>query len=157
MAALTIMQKLSEADLPPVPVDPKGIPSRAWERVSHWTDVITHEVFQPQNEEEELIDKFTGTLRQGFMGVKSSEGRMLLTNQRLLFEPNMITGWLTTPLEIPLSAIRAVVPKNSMGVVPNGVLIQCLSGDEHHFVCLARKQIISKIEELLDHGRRELT
>jgi hypothetical protein len=143
MAALAIMQKLPIADSPPLPADPKGIPSRAWESVKHWTDAIVPQVYQPQNEAEELIDKFAANLMRGVEGVG---GRMILTNQRILFETHEI-NLQTTPLAIPLSAIQSVVPSNIVGIVPTGITIRCSSGEEYRFVVWGRERIISKIED----------
>jgi hypothetical protein len=143
MAALSIMQKLPIADSPPLPADPKGIPSRAWESHKHWTDAIVPPVYQPQNAAEEIIDKVAANLMRG---VESVGGRMILTDQRILFEAHTL-NLQTTPLAIPLSSIQTVVPSNVLGFVPTGITIRCTSGEEYRFVVGDRKRIISRIEE----------
>jgi hypothetical protein len=140
MGALAIMQKIPVAESPALPADPKGIPSRAWK---HWTNILMAQVHQPQNQAEELIAKFAANLWRGNEAVG---GRMLLTNQRVLFEAHKMNVQ-TTPVAIPLSAIKTVVPSVTFGIVPNGVTIRCDSGEEYQFVVWDRKRIISKIEE----------
>lgn len=142
MRALGGMQKVPVAESPPLPADPQGIPSRAWESVKHWTDAVVTPVYQPQDESEELIGKFTANFMQGVGGVA---GRIILSNQRVLFEAHKINVQ-SARLEIPLSAIESIVPSKTFGIVPNGLTIRCHSGEEYQFVVWGRKQIISKIE-----------
>jgi len=144
MAALTAMQKLPLADSPTAPSDPKGLPSRAWgESAKHWTDIVVPEVHRPQDESEEIIGKFTANLIRGIEGVG---GRMILTNQRLLFEAHRINVQ-TAPLAIPLASIQEVAATAALGIVPTGITIRCIGGEEHQFVAWGRKRIIAKIEE----------
>jgi hypothetical protein len=142
MRALGDMQKIPVAESPPLPADPKGIPSRAWESVKHWTDAVVTPVYQPQNESEELIEKSAANLMRG---VEAVGGRMILTNQRVLFEAHKINVQ-AAPLAIPLSKIESVAPSRTLGIVPNGITIRCYSGEEYRFVVWGRKRIISKIE-----------
>lgn len=148
-----------------ISADPKGTPSLAWESVYHWTDKIVHRVFHPQSESEELIDKVAATALRGFAGVVQIGGRLLLTNQRVLFEvssidhtlPFRIYNWfvhdrpfssaagpaiVSAPLAIPLSEIESVV-SSRWG---RKITICCRSGDEYRFVVSDRKRIIAKIE-----------
>jgi hypothetical protein len=141
MGALAIMQKIPVAESPARPADPKGIPSRAWEK--HWTSILMNQVHQPQNEAEELIAMFAANLWRGY---EALGGRMLLTNQRVLFEAHKL-NFQTTPVAIPLSAIETVVPSLTFGILQNGITIRCYSGKEYKFVVWDRKRIISIIEE----------
>lgn len=143
MRALGKMQKIPVAESPPLLAEPKGIPSRAWQRVKHWTDAVVSPVYHPQDESEELIAKFTANLMRGVEGVG---GRMSLTNERVLFEAHKI-NLQSAPLEIPLSVIESVVPSRTLGIVPNSITIRCYSGEEYRFVVWGRKQIATKIEE----------
>lgn len=143
MRALFIMQKIPLAESPSLPADPKGIPSRAWESVKHWTDKIITQVHEPQNEIEEIIEKFAANLWQGPEAVG---GRMILTNQRVLFEAHKMNVQ-TTPVAISLSSIESLLTSNTLGFVPNGLTIHCHSGEEYNFVVWGRQRIISKIEE----------
>jgi len=142
MRALGGMQKIPVAESPPLPADPKGIPSRAWECVKHWTDAVVTPIHQPHNESEELIEKFAANLMRG---IESVGGRMILTNQRVLFEAHKFNVQ-SAPLAIPLSEIESVVPSMTLGIVPNGMTIRCNSGREYRFVVWGRKRIISIIE-----------
>jgi len=143
IGALSTMRKIPVAESPPLPHDPKGIPSRAWESVKHWTDTIITQVHQPQNGTEELVDKFGANLWQGAEAVG---GRIILTNQRLLFEAHKM-NLQTAPVAVSLSAIESIIPSNTLGIVPNGMTIRCDSGEEYRFVVWGRKRIVSLIEE----------
>jgi hypothetical protein len=141
--ALAVMQKIPVSESPSLPADPKGIPSRAWESGKHWTDTVITPVYQPQNESEEIIGKFGASL---CLGIVKMGGRITLTNQRVLFEPNKMTPQ-STALAIPLSAIESVVPSNSLGIVPDCIIIRCHSGEKHRFYVWGRKRIISMLQE----------
>jgi hypothetical protein len=148
------------------PVDPKGPPSRSWESVYHWTDRIVPPVFQPQTESEELVEKVSATALRGFAGVVQIGGRLLLTNQRVLFEvsslddrtwPFRIYNWLihgrhfssaagpamlSAPVAIPLSEIESVVPS-----MWGRITIRCRSGHKYRFDVARKKRklIIAKM------------
>lgn len=143
MGALASMQRLPASASPPVPADPKGIPSRAWESMKHWTDAFVPTAHQPQTETEDIIGKFAANLWRGW---ESVGGRMLLTNHRLLFEAHR-GNYERQPLAIPLNEITGVIRSRTLGIVPNGLTIRCVSGDEYRFVVGARKKIISIIEQ----------
>jgi hypothetical protein len=100
------------------------------------------QVFQPQNEAEELVGTFGANLWRGFEAVG---GRMILTNQRVLFAAHNF-NFQTTPLVIPLSAIETVVPSLTFGILPNGITIHC-SDKKYKFVVWHRARIISKLQE----------
>lgn len=157
------MQKGRVAESPPIPADPKGSPSPAWEGIMHWVDANVTPVYQAQNESEELIEKLTAVLRRGIVLVG---GRMFLTNQRVLFEPTNVNSFLLvifalrgarsrdraaarlrwTPVSIPLSAIERVVPSRYLGIFPVQITIRCHSGEKYRFEVWGRKQIVAKIE-----------
>jgi hypothetical protein len=143
MRSLGDMQKIPVARSPALPANPKGIPSRAWESVKHWTDTVVTPVYQPQDESEELIEKVAANLMRGVEGVG---GRLMLTNQRVLFEAHKFNVQ-SAPLAIPLSAIESVVPSRTAGIGPNGITIRCRSGEEYRFVVWRRKWLISRIEQ----------
>jgi hypothetical protein len=104
-AALGAMQKIPVSQSPPLPANPKGMPSRAWNEYGHWTDVLVVSAHKPRNDVEEIQGKFSAKV--GDIG-----GRLIITNQRLLWEPSKINlPWRVAsqpPLDIPLSDIRDV-------------------------------------------------
>src|SRR5215211_3195119 len=55
MGALLFLQKVPLVQSPDLPDDPKGVPSRAWASVGHWTDMIVKPSHEPQNETEEIL------------------------------------------------------------------------------------------------------
>ena len=73
---------------------------------------------------------------------------MIVTNERLLFEAHGM-NLQSEPLEIPLREISDIVPSMTLGVVPNGVIVHCRSGNQYRFVVWGRKRII----ELIDRQR----
>ncbi len=144
MGALGSMQRVPDAETPPVPADPQGTPSRAWEDAKHWTDIIIPTQHQPQSEEEELLGKFAVNLWRGLEGVG---GRLLITNQRLMFEAHKL-NLQRKPLAIPMSEITEAFPSKSLGLFSNGLTIRCRSGDEYRFVVGKHgEKIVSIIEQ----------
>lgn len=143
MGALHSFQGVSASEAPVAPDEPSGVPSRAWESAKHWTDNIVASQHKPQNETEDVLGKFGATLRRGFEGVG---GRIILTNQRLLFEAHGI-NIQREPLSIPLDDILGVTTYNSMGIVPNGFKVQCRSGQEYKFIAFNRQQILDLIRQ----------
>jgi TIR domain/GRAM domain len=143
MGALASMQQVPAGQSPPVPSDPKGVPARAWESVRHWTDILVPPVHQQQNEAEEIQGKFAANM---FQGAEAVGGRLIITNQRLLFEAHKI-NFRQEPLDIPLSDISGVTPSNTLGIIPNGIIVRCFSGQQYRFVVSGRKQIIAIIEQ----------
>ena len=100
------------------------------------------QVYQPQNEGEELIGTFGANLWRGFEAVG---GRMILTNQRVLFEAHNFNVQ-TAPVAIQLSAIDTVAPSLTLGIIPNGLTIHS-AGKEYKFVVSGRARIIAKLQE----------
>jgi len=149
MAAISSMQKVAPEHSPAIPSDPKGVPARAWRAAAHWTDAIVPEVYVPQDTEESLSAKFAANLVRG---AEQVGGRILLTNQRLLFEAHRANDQ-TEPLEIALSAIDTVTPSMVNAVFPMGITVRCKSGEEHQFVVWGRKKVISQIQECLGNRR----
>ena len=143
MAALGAMQQVPVADAPAAPADPKGIPSRAWENARHWTDVFVPSAHQPSSEAEEIVGKFAANLLRGVEGVG---GRLIVTNQRLLFEAHKL-NLQRAPLDIPLDQISDVAETKTAGLIPNGVTVTCRSGERHRFVTWNRAKIVAAIKQ----------
>jgi hypothetical protein len=160
------LSKPTTVGTPPDPADPAGAAAGDWENAFHWTDRIVTRVFQPQTASETVIEKIAATALRGFAGVVQLDGRLLLTNQRVLFEvgslnvfnlPFRIHNWLikgrhflsaagpaivSAPVAMPLSEIESVAPSRWRSMIT----IRCRSGAEHRFVVARKKLIVAKIE-----------
>jgi hypothetical protein len=142
LGAFASMRQVPVNQSPPIPSDPKGVPARAWESVKHWTDTFITPVHKQQNEAEEIRGKFGASVYQGAEVVG---GRLIITNQRLLFEAHAL-NINREPVDIPLRDITSVTTVRS-GILPNGILVSCFSGRRYHFVVWGRKRIIAMIEQ----------
>jgi hypothetical protein len=149
MAGLVAMQQVPVAEAPAAPADPKGVPSRAWEHAGHWTDAFVPSTHQPASDTEEIVGKFAANLMRGIEGVG---GRLIVTNQRLLFEAHKL-NLQRTPLDIPLDQISDVAETKTMGLIPNGVTVTCRSGEQHRFVTWNRAKIVAAIRQGMERAR----
>lgn len=93
-------------------------------------------------EGEELLADVAANL---FRGIESVGGRMKITNQRVLFEPHTV-NIQKQPAEILLEQVAEVRKRNTLGVVPNGILIRTKSGIEYKFVVWGRERLINLIQ-----------
>ena len=141
--ALSTMQKIPVGESPSLPRDPKGFPSRAWKNAKHWTDFMVKDIYKPQDQEEELLGKFGADL---YKGIRSIGGRLILTNRRVMFEPNSFNIGSKT-LEIPIETIKKVFPSKLFGFIPTAMTIRCYSGEDYVFYVWRRKRIIGMIEQ----------
>ncbi len=80
-----------------------------------------------------------------FRGIEGVGGRLKITSRRVLFEPNAL-DLQKMPAEILLSDIMEVRKRNTMGLVPNGLLIRTKAGVEYKFVVWGREKLIGIIE-----------
>jgi hypothetical protein len=149
MAGLVAMQQVPVAEAPAAPADPKGVPSRAWEHAGHWTDAFVPSTHQPASDTEEIVGKFAANLMRGIEGVG---GRLIVTNQRLLFEAHKL-NLQRAPLDIPLDQISDVAETKTMGLIPNGVTVTCRSGEQHRFVTWNRAKIVAAIRQGMERAR----
>lgn len=78
-------------------------------------------------------------------GVEAVGGRIRITDLRVLFEANAL-NLQTMSAEIPLSQIAEVRPRNTLFVVPNGLLIKLKSGVEYKFVTWNRSQLMALLQ-----------
>jgi GRAM domain-containing protein len=101
-----------------------------------------NKAYQPQNEEEKLLGTFGANLLRRYEAVG---GRLILTNQRVLFEAHNF-NFQTTPVAIPLSAIETVVPSLTFGILRNGITIHC-AATKYQFVVWHRQRILSKLQD----------
>jgi len=81
-----------------------------------------------------------------FRGIEGVGGRLKITNQRLIFEPHAINVQKQI-LEVPLNQIKEVNTRNTLGFIPNGILIKLVSGQEYKFVVWKREELIRLIDE----------
>ncbi len=93
--------------------------------------------------DEEIVGKFAANLFRGLEGVG---GRLIVTNQRLLFEAHKL-NLQRAPLEIRLDQISDVAETKTMGLLPNGVTVTCRSGEQHRFVSWNRTKIVAAIKQ----------
>jgi len=143
MAALISLQKVAPADKPPVLPNPRGVPSRAWNSVSSWSDAIVPSQFNPLSEQEQILGRFTASLMRGIEGVG---GRITITTQRFLFEANILS-FQREPFAVAIHDILEASPSNSLGIVPTGLIVKCRSGEQHHFNTWSRSRIIELIQQ----------
>jgi hypothetical protein len=128
MNALGTLQKIPTEDAPPMPTNPNGVPSRAWDTFNRVVDVVTPPLYE-RTEAEEVIEKY---IAGRIVGIDVNQGRLTLTNRRVMFE---ITGFAFRRLAsvaIQLSDIESVVASNQLGLVPI-VTIRCQSGKKYKF------------------------
>ena len=145
MRALDKLQKIPVAEAPPLPADPKGVPSRAWDTFERVMDaVVTPPLYEPI-EAEEVIEKYFASRSLGW---DSADGRLILTNRRVLFEINRLTPFRRHfSLTIQLSEIESVVASKKFGIFFPIMTIRCQSGKEHRFSVWGLERVISRIEE----------
>lgn len=81
-----------------------------------------------------------------FRGIEGVGGRLKITTRRVLFEPHAI-NIQRNPAEIPMPDIAEVRTRNTLGIIPNGVLIRTRAGVEYKFVVWGRERLIRLIED----------
>lgn len=98
--------------------------------------------FELNNDEQILADRSINLFR----GLEAVGGRLIITNQRLLFQPHAFNIQKQN-LEIPLNQIKEVRPRNTMGIVPNGILVTLDTGQEYKLVVWKRKALMGLIDK----------
>lgn len=81
-----------------------------------------------------------------FRGIESVGGRMKITDKRIIFEPHAV-NLQKMVAEIPLSQVADVTPRNTLMIVPNGILVLLKSGVEYKFVVRGRERLIAIIRQ----------
>jgi len=79
-----------------------------------------------------------------FRGIEGVGGRIKITNKRLIFEPHAINIQKQI-LEVPLNQIEEAKTRNTLGIIPNGMLVKLKTGAEYKFVVWKRKELIDLI------------
>ena len=79
-------------------------------------------------------------------GKEALGGKLTITSTKLRFQPHALNS-TTAPFEMERSTIAGVERYNSMGIVPNGLLLRSTSGEEHRFVVMNRKGALVVLEQ----------
>jgi hypothetical protein len=72
-----------------------------------------------------------------FKGAEAVGGKLYLTNRRLIFESHAFNVQTHTTVW-PLTDIAAAKPRNTLGIVPNGMSVTLKNGGEERFVVNGR-------------------
>ena len=83
-----------------------------------------------------------------FRGMEAVGGRMKITSSRILFEAHAF-NIQREPAEILLEDISEIRKVNTLGIVPNGLLIRTKTGIDYRFVVWKRKHLIALIRRLM--------
>lgn len=86
-----------------------------------------------------------------YRGIEAVGGRLKMNNENLLFSPhsfNLQTG-VTLIFMDEISSIRK---RNTMGIVPNGILIETRRGQQYKFVTWKRQQVIDFVNSRISPG-----
>lgn len=86
-----------------------------------------------------------------FRGIEGVGGRMKITDMRILFEAHPF-NIQRMPAEIPIDQIRLIRKRNTLGIIPNGILIQTKTGVKYKFVVWGRERLIKIVENLLKNN-----
>jgi ABC-type Co2+ transport system permease subunit len=84
-------------------------------------------------------------------GVNLVDGWLTVTDQRLRFEPVTLIG-AKVPVEVAVSEIAAVTPRNRFGVLPYGVDLTLRSGTTlafHGIWGARRRQLVEGLEKVI--------
>ena len=82
-----------------------------------------------------------------FHGLQCVEGRIRITDQRIIFEPH--SRGEHNPQEIPLDDIESVAMVNTLAILPNGVLIRTKHAEKYKFAVWDRERILGLIRRHL--------
>lgn len=90
---------------------------------------------------EEILADMAANL---FRGIEGVGGRLKITSRRLVFQPHAV-NFQRSPLELSLGDIGDVRKRNTLGLIPNGMLVSTLAGVEYKFVVWGRDRLIGMI------------
>jgi len=80
-----------------------------------------------------------------FRGSEAVGGRIQITTHRVRFKPHSI-NIQKEPAEIDLQDVTEVGPRNTLGIVPNGMFVRTKDGTEYRFVVWGRGNLIKTIQ-----------
>jgi phosphate/sulfate permease len=96
-----------------------------------------------QNQTQILIDDNQKIIKYGaanhFKNAEAVGGRLYLLNDRLTFKSHKL-NLQNHELEIPLKHIEKVSTFNSLGIIPNGIVIKTIDSQNFKFVVTGRKE-----------------
>jgi len=78
-------------------------------------------------------------------GAEARGGWLVLTERALVFRAHGFNVQ-NAPVRLELSAIRGVLPRNTLGIVPNGMRVDRADGQQERFVVNKRGEWIRRIE-----------
>jgi hypothetical protein len=115
--------------------------SSVGKNVDHWTDKIVSPRFEPQNQTEEVLGKFGANRCRG---IETVGGRIIITNQRLLFESHR--------LNLQKKARSNSSRRDRLEwrcAARSGLfrMARCHSGERYQFVLWDRKKVIDLIKQ----------
>lgn len=97
-----------------------------------------------ENKEDVYFDVFANLFR----GIESVGGRLKITERSLLFTSHALNIQQGST-EIIIDQISSIKKRNTLGIVPNGILITTGDGVQYKFVVWNRHQIIEFINKRL--------
>ena len=81
-----------------------------------------------------------------FRGTEAVGGKLHFEETAMVFQSHAL-NIQTGATVIPYGEIQRVMPRNTLGVVPNGISVVIKGGQEYKFVLWNRKEIIPFIKE----------
>lgn len=81
-----------------------------------------------------------------FRGVESVGGRLKISERSMVFHSHAI-NIQRGGTEIPIDQITSISKRNTLGIVPNGILVETRDGQEYKFVVWNRQKIIDFINK----------
>lgn len=76
-----------------------------------------------------------------FRGIESVGGRVRISDKSILFTAHAI-NIQTQITEIPFDQISTITKRNTLGLIPNGLMIETRDGTKYKFVLWNRQKII---------------
>ena len=95
-----------------------------------------------------LVKKAANLIR----GVEAVGGTLSLTDRHIRFQPHVLNVQ-REPLEIPLDDVVHVGKRNTLLIVPNGVLVRTRGGTDYKFVVWGRGRLIRLIRDISPAAR----
>lgn len=81
-----------------------------------------------------------------FRGIESVGGHLKITDRTMLFTSHAL-NIQTGSTEIPINQITSIKKRNTLGLVPNGILVETRDGMQYKFVVWNREKIIDFIND----------
>ncbi len=114
---------------------------------SFFTKLFTKKIKKIKIEIGESENNLKERLASHFKGIENVGGKLLLTNERLIFKSHKF-NIQNHELEIKISEIKKVEKVKTIGLIPNGLRITTNMGKAERFVVDSPNEWINKINEL---------